>query len=67
MVSESSIQIGSESNYCAHVTLIRKAGEGVLPSLPRVAWPVDEWLLVRSTLSRDGPAYETLAAFPLDG
>jgi RNA 2',3'-cyclic 3'-phosphodiesterase len=48
--------------YAAHVTLLRKApAPGALPTFPRVAWPVDKFLLVRSS----GSKYEPLARFPL--
>jgi RNA 2',3'-cyclic 3'-phosphodiesterase len=52
--------------FAAHVTLIRKARPGEpLPRLPRVDWPVREFLLVRSALSSKGAAYEPLERFPL--
>jgi len=51
--------------FAAHVTLIRKAGEGELPSVPRVEWPVEGFVLVRSALSAEGPAYERVAEFGL--
>jgi 2'-5' RNA ligase len=48
--------------FAAHVTLVRKAAAPAsLPPLPRVAWPVDEFLLVGSA----GGAYTTLERFPL--
>lgn len=44
--------------FAAHVTLIRKARRAAgLPPLPRAAWPVTEFTLVRSTLSRHGSSY----------
>ena len=52
--------------FAAHVTLLRKAGTGSrLPRLPVVAWPVDEFTLVRSRLSQKGSSYEVLARFTL--
>ena len=51
--------------FAAHVTLIRKAGEGRLPGLPSVVWPVEQFVLVRSVLSEAGPAYEKLGEFRL--
>jgi 2'-5' RNA ligase len=52
--------------FAAHVTLLRKTGEPRhLPPLPAVAWPVAEFLLVRSHVSSGGPAYEPLQRFPL--
>ena len=54
--------------FAAHVTLLRKAREARdLPPLPRVAWPVDEFLLVRSRTAATGPTYEAVARFPLEG
>jgi 2'-5' RNA ligase len=47
--------------FAAHVTLLRKAPPQPLPPLPRLAWPVNEFALVRSA----GGAYETLERFPL--
>lgn len=52
--------------FAAHVTLIRKArGPGTLPPLPPVDWPVREFVLVCSTLGREGARYEVMARFPL--
>jgi RNA 2',3'-cyclic 3'-phosphodiesterase len=48
--------------FAAHITLVRKAREpGALPELPRVEWPVNEFLLVRSISGR----YEPLERFPM--
>ncbi len=48
--------------FAAHVTLVRKAREPrQLPELPRVEWPVNEFLLVRSISGR----YEPLERFPI--
>ena len=44
--------------FAAHVTLIRKARRVAgLPPVPQAAWPVTEFTLVRSTLSRHGSSY----------
>ena len=51
--------------FAAHVTLIRNARGAVLPALPPIDWPVSEFVLVRSSLSSRGPAYEPLERFPL--
>jgi 2'-5' RNA ligase len=52
--------------FAAHVTLLRKASApGVLPPLPPVPWPIDEFQLMRSHISSHGPSYEPLARFPL--
>lgn len=57
--------------FAAHVTLIRKAraprAPGTLPPLPRVDWPVDEFVLVRSMLASEGAQYAVLERFPLQG
>ena len=54
--------------FAAHVTLIRKARPPrVLPPLPSVDWPVNEFVLVRSVLSNEGSTYEVLERFPLQG
>jgi 2'-5' RNA ligase len=54
--------------FAAHITLIRKARAAkALPPLPALDWPVNEFLLVRSSLSAAGSAYRPLASFPLTG
>jgi 2'-5' RNA ligase len=54
--------------FAAHVTLIRKLrAPRALPPLPRVEWPVDEFVLVRSVLSKEGPRYAVLERFALQG
>lgn len=57
--------------FAAHVSLIRKAraprAPCTLPPLPKIDWPVDEFVLVRSLLSRDGSQYAVLERFPLLG
>ena len=53
--------------FAAHVTLIRKAQEPrELPPLPVIDWPVVEFVLVRSVLSREGSSYEVIERFALD-
>lgn len=50
--------------FKAHVTLLRKAGRrGGLPPLGPIAWPVEEFVLVRSRLSARGADYEVLERF----
>ena len=52
--------------FAAHVTLLRKARPPrSLPPLPATAWPVDEFLLVRSRVSPKGSAYEPIERFGL--
>jgi len=54
--------------FAAHITLLRKAKPPkVLPPLPKVEWPVDEMLLVRSRTSPKGSTYEPVERFPLTG
>jgi RNA 2',3'-cyclic 3'-phosphodiesterase len=54
--------------FAAHVTLIRKArAPRTLAPLPGVEWPVDEFVLVRSVLSKEGSQYAVLEHFPLQG
>jgi RNA 2',3'-cyclic 3'-phosphodiesterase len=51
--------------FAAHVTLLRGGPPPrELPPLPRVEWPVGEFTLVRSTLSR-GSVYEIAERFAL--
>jgi 2'-5' RNA ligase len=51
--------------FTAHVTLLRKATRrGELPALGTLAWPVEEFVLVRSRLSAQGADYEVLERFP---
>jgi 2'-5' RNA ligase len=55
-----------ERPFAAHVTLIRKARQpNALPLLPRVEWPVNEFVLVRSRTSPKGPTYEALELIAL--
>jgi 2'-5' RNA ligase len=51
--------------FAAHVTLIRDANTAELPALPEVAWPVSEFVLVRSSVSSRGSTYEPLERFTL--
>jgi RNA 2',3'-cyclic 3'-phosphodiesterase len=51
--------------FAAHVTLIRDAQRAELPALPEVAWPVSEFVLVRSSVSSRGSTYEPLERFTL--
>ena len=52
--------------FAAHVTLIRKAREpGALPPLPQITWPVTEFVLVCSTLAREGSRYEVIGRYAL--
>lgn len=54
--------------FAAHITLIRKArAPRALPPLPRIDWPVDEYVLVRSVLSSEGSQYSVIERFPLQG
>jgi 2'-5' RNA ligase len=55
-----------ERAFAAHVTLVRKAGAPEsLPPLPRLDWPVQEFVLVRSVSSGGTSRYETLQRNPL--
>lgn len=55
-----------EREFAAHVTLVRKAGApDSLPPLPRLDWPVQEFVLVRSASSGGASRYETLQRYPL--
>lgn len=52
--------------FAAHVTLIRKARRpGSIPPLPKVRWPVDEFLLVASKTSSKGSTYTPIERFAL--
>ena len=52
--------------FAAHVTLLRKASApAALPALPAVRWPVDEFTLVRSSVSSRGASYEVVQRFSL--
>ena len=53
--------------FAAHLTLVRKARAAPLPPLPALAWPVEEFVLVRSTLSSAGSTYDSIGRFPLIG
>ena len=51
--------------FAAHVTLIRKARGSVLPAVPAIDWPVNEFVLMSSSLSPRGPTYAPLERFSL--
>lgn len=52
--------------FAAHITLIRRARRPrSIPPLPRVTWPVDEFVLVHSRNSAQGSTYEPLERFAL--
>jgi len=52
--------------FSAHVTLLRKAKRlRTLPNLPALDWPIDDFVLVRSSVSSSGASYEALSRFPL--
>jgi 2'-5' RNA ligase len=54
--------------FAAHVTLLRapRAPRALTP-LPKVKWPVDEFVLVNSSLSSKGSSYDIVERFPLTG
>lgn len=55
-----------ERPFRAHITLIRKArSPKSIPPLPRVEWPVGEFVLMRSRTSSKGSTYEPLERFAL--
>ena len=55
-------------DFKAHISLVRRAVKGeVLPAFEPVEWRADEFVLVRSALAADGPAYATLSRFSLGG
>lgn len=57
-----------ERPFAAHVTLIRRARmPKSIPPLPRVRWPIDEFVLVRSRTSPKGSTYEPVERFALSG
>lgn len=52
--------------FAAHITLLRKAhAPRALPPLPALAWPVTEFVLVRSQLDANGSRYSVLERFGL--
>ncbi len=54
--------------FKAHISLVRRAVKGeTLPPLDPLEWHAAEFVLVRSTLASDGPAYATLSRFSLGG
>ena len=51
--------------FAPHVTLLRKAERlPPVPSLPPIAWPVTDFVLVKSLPGARGAAYETLGRWP---
>lgn len=54
--------------FAPHVTLVRKARcRAPLPRIEPVSWPVSEFVLVRSTLQREGALYDIAGRWPLAG
>jgi RNA 2',3'-cyclic 3'-phosphodiesterase len=54
--------------FAAHITLIRKAAApAMLPALPKVSWPAQDFVLVRSTPTNKGSRYEVVERFPSAG
>lgn len=55
-----------ERPFQAHVTLLRDARCTAVPALPGpIVWPVREFVLVESHLSREGSRYEIIGHWPL--
>ena len=55
-----------ERPFAAHITLVRKASApSAIPQLPRVSWPVSEFVLVRSRPQAGGSRYEITDRFAL--
>lgn len=54
--------------FAPHLTVLRNAGQMLPPtSIRPVAWPVREFVLMRSVLTRQPPEYEVLGRWPLTG
>lgn len=52
--------------FTPHVTLVRKAQSVPLPdSMRPVEWQVEDFVLVRSTVSSDGSRYQSIGRWPL--
>lgn len=52
--------------FAAHITLIRRARRPrSIPPLPRIAWPIDEFVLVSSKTLPNGSVYEPVERFAL--
>ena len=52
--------------FTPHVTLVRKAQCAPLPdSLAPIEWRVEDFVLVRSTVSPDGSRYQSIGRWPL--
>jgi 2'-5' RNA ligase len=55
-----------ERPFAAHVTLLRNARcEETQPEAPRIAWRVDEFVLVESELKPAGASYRIIGRWPL--
>jgi len=52
--------------FKAHISLVRRAEKGeALPAFDPLEWRAEEFVLVRSALSDEGPFYATLSRFSL--
>ena len=57
---------GEKRVYAPHVTLLRKAAcRKPVTAQADIVWPVSDFVLVKSELSREGPRYEILQRYPL--
>ncbi|MDD3883944.1 MAG: RNA 2',3'-cyclic phosphodiesterase [Gallionella sp.] len=56
-----------QRDYQPHVTLLRYAqcSEAPLPQVPKIEWPVSDFVLVQSMPDAGTPHYQVLARFPL--
>jgi 2'-5' RNA ligase len=53
--------------FLAHVTLLRNARRPcTLPPLPAIEWPVEAFVLARSTLAAGGSRYDIIERFALE-
>ncbi|HEY4637703.1 MAG TPA: RNA 2',3'-cyclic phosphodiesterase [Burkholderiales bacterium] len=60
--------LGEEREFRAHVTLIRDARRPrALSPPPALEWPVTQFTLVNSVLGPEGPSYEMLERYGLEG
>jgi 2'-5' RNA ligase len=71
LVADLESSLGSEGfafdrrPFAAHITLVRKAHCVPLPALSPVAWPVAEFVLVRSELDSEGSRYSVIGRWPI--
>lgn len=67
LLADLNIRYDAKHSFTPHVTLLRNIRQSKLPdSIAPISWPVTHWSLVQSQQTPTGPAYQSIADWPLD-